>query len=146
MRIKQVPEFPCSCGADFHAGGITPVPHPLDTKSTFFHNIFHSGPVPQIMNVRIQFFHGNIRLGPVKDSPLVRTGRNTITATYAPIVIDHHNAVRFLPRCPDRAYTNAGRIFALLALNGQVHETRFRYCFGMIVMFSILEVDQASLL
>jgi hypothetical protein len=114
-RVEQVSEFPGSCGTGLHAGGVTPIPDPLDTKRTFFNNIFHSGPVPQIVNIRIQLFRGNVGLGPVKDPPLVRAGSNTITAAYAPVVIDHHDAVRFLPGRLDGAYAHAGRIFAMLA-------------------------------
>ena len=146
LRIEQVPEFPGSRGTGFHAGGVTPIPDPLDTKRAFFHNIFHSRPVPQIMDIRIQFFNWNVGLSPVKDPSFIRTGRDTITAAYAPVVIDNYDTVRFLPRRLDGTDAYTGGIFALLALNRHVHEPRFRHCFGIVVVLRILQVDQAPLL
>jgi hypothetical protein len=92
----------------------------------------------------IDLFLWNIGLCPVEHPSLIRTGGNAVPAADAPVVIDHHKPVRFLPGCMDRANLHAGRVLAVLALNGQIKKPFLRYERRIIVMLGFIEFDQAS--
>jgi hypothetical protein len=116
----------------------------LDTKSAFFHGAFHSGSVSEIVDRGIDLFFWNVWLRPVEDPPLVGTGGNAVPATDAPVVVDHDDAIRFLPGGMDRTYFHTGRLLTLLTLDGKIDESLFRNQVRMIVMFRVFEVDQVS--
>jgi hypothetical protein len=92
----------------------------------------------------IDLFFWNIGLCPVEYPSFIRTGCDAVSATDAPIVIDHHKPVRFLPGRMDRAHLNAGRVLAVLALNREIKKPFLWHLRRIIVMLGVIEFDQAS--
>jgi hypothetical protein len=96
------------------------------------------------MDRRINLLFWNVWLRPVEDSPLIGAGCDAVPATDAPVIINDDNPIRFLPGRVDRTYLHAGRLLALLTLNGEIDESFFRNQVRMIVMFRVFKIDQVS--
>jgi len=96
------------------------------------------------MDVGIDLVLGKVGFRPVKDPSLIGTGRNTVSAPDAPIIVNDNNPVRFLPGGMDRANLHAGRILALLTLDRQIDKPFFRNGFRGVVMFRVFQIDQVS--
>jgi hypothetical protein len=142
--IEKVSEFPGPRGTGFDAGRIPSLSHPLNAKGTLVHGTLHPRPVPQVMDRGVDLLSWNIGLRPVEDPSFIGAGRDAVPAPNAPVVIHHHKAVGFLPGGMDRTNFHAGRVLAVLALNGQIDKTLLGNESSVIVMFGVLEIDQAT--
>jgi hypothetical protein len=142
--IEKVSEFPGPCGTGLHTGGVHPPSDPLDTKSTLIDGTLHPGSVSEVMNRGIDLLLGKIGFCPVEDPSFVRTGCHAVSASNAPVVIDHDEPIGLLPGGMDRAYLYARRVLAVLALNRKVDKPLFRYEGSFVVMFGVFEIDQAT--
>ena len=68
----------------------------------------------------INFVGRDFRLLPIKSTSVIRAGGFAIAASDAPVVVDYHNPIFFLPSRFDRTDRNTGRVVALLALHRHV--------------------------
>jgi hypothetical protein len=93
---------------------------------------------------RVDLFLRDIWLCPVKDPTFIGAGRNTIPTTDAPVIIDYHDPIRFLPSGMNRTYLHTGRVLALLALDREIDEPLLRNGIRVIIMFRVFEIDQVS--
>jgi hypothetical protein len=144
IRIEKIPKFSCSGGTGFHTSWVSSISHPLDTEGALVHGTFHSGAVSQVVDRGIYLLSWNIWLCPVEDSPFIRARCNAVPAPDAPIIIYHHNPIRFLPGGVDRTNFDAGRLLTLLTLNGKIDESLFGNDFRVVVMVRIFKIDQVS--
>ena len=126
----MLPNFRAPAGQTSRQAGYLPGAGALDAPMAFFHHALPARPVAQIRHVRIQPLFGNFRLRPIETAGEIRTGRFAVTATDAPIVIDHRDAIRFLPGGFDRANFDAGGVPALLARNRHVKKPFSGTCAG----------------
>ena len=97
FRIIKVPENTRACRADLNTGGIHVAGYPMVAPGTFVGD----------MELRVQI------------TGAIRTGLNTVLATYAIIPVYQNNAVRCAEGCPGRADLDIGRTFAAIAQFGQ---------------------------
>jgi hypothetical protein len=92
----------------------------------------------------IDLLFWNVWLRPVEDSPLIGAGCDAVPATDAPVIINHDDTIGFLPGGVDRTYFHAGRLLALLTLNGEIDKSLFWNQVRVIVMFRVFKIDQVS--
>jgi hypothetical protein len=93
---------------------------------------------------RIYLLSWNVWLCPVEDSPFIRARCNAVPASDTPVVIHHHDPIRFLPGGVNRTNLDAGRFLTLLTLNGKVDESFFGNDFRVVVMVRIFKIEQVS--
>ncbi len=120
VRIEQVAEHPRPGRTGLDTGGQPAFPGPLDTEGAFFHFSLGSDAVAEVMLFDGNLILGHLRLAPVEPAAVVGTGGLAVAAADTPVVVDHHDAVRFPPGCPGRAGLGAGRFFAVKALGAHV--------------------------
>jgi hypothetical protein len=113
----------------------------LNTKGAFIYGALHSGAISQVVDRRVDLLFRNIRFCPVEDPSFIRACSDTVPASNTPVVIYNDDSVRFLPGCMDRTYLHAGRLLALLTLNGEIDKTLFRYNIRIIIVFGVFEID-----
>ena len=137
VRIKEVAEFSGANRTGLDTGRVPAgfVPDTLDAEGAFFNNSLVSGPVAEIMRLGIDLFRRSVRSSPVKLPGAVRAGGHAVPAADAPVIVNHHNAVRFFPCGLGRTGPYAGRIFALLALHRHVEIIFLRNLLRIIVFF-----------
>jgi len=144
IGIEKVSEFPRPRRTGFHAGWISSIPHPLDTEGALVNGTLHPWPVSKIVNGGVQFLLGNVGFCPVEDPPFIGTGGNAIPAADAPVIIDHHQPIRFFPGGVHRTDLHARRVFTVLALHGHVEKPFLRDLGRIVVMLGVFKIDQVS--
>ncbi len=144
LGSRRFPNFLVPVGQASTQAGYRPLSHPLDTKGTLIHGALHPRPVSKVVDRGIDLLFRDVGFCPVEDPSFIRTGCNAVPAADAPVVIHHHKPIRFLPGGMDRTYLHTGRVLTVLALDRQIDEPFLRNLGRIIVMFGVLEIDQAS--
>src|SRR5512143_537170 len=141
VRVEQITELPRTNRTGFHASRVSAVSRPLDAEGALLHDSLITRPVAQVVRLRIDLLRLSVRLRPVKMASTVGTGGHAVPAADAPVIIDDDDAVRLLPGGLRRAGANAGRIFALLTLNGHIKVIGFGNQGRIVILVRLLEVD-----
>jgi len=144
VRIEEVAKFSGPGGACLHTGRISSLPYPLNTEGALIDSTFHPGSVPEVMDGGIDLLFWNVWIGPIEDSPLVGTGGDAVSASDAPVIINDHDPIGFLPCGVDRADLDAGGVLTLLALHRKIKEPRLRNKVRIVEMFGVFKVNQVS--
>src|SRR5690606_24915577 len=101
-------------------------------------------PVPEVVLVRLALLRGHVGLGPVEAPGPVRACGDAVAAADAPVVVDHDDPVRLLPRGADRADLDARRVGALEALGAEI-EVPFGRDLVLERGVRVVQVDLAGL-
>jgi hypothetical protein len=147
LRVEQVPELAGPDGADLDACRVHPLrlPCTLHAVGAFFDHPDGPGTIPQVMRVGVHLPGRQAGLLPVEMPRSVRARRHAIPAPDAPVVIDDHDAVVFLPGRLDRAHLGARRVFALVALDGHVEMPFLGNFRRIVVVLGVLQVNPSLL-
>ncbi len=94
----------------------------MQAEVALLHGALGPDAVRQVALTRVDFVGRNLRLFPIESSSKVRTSRFSVTTANAPVVVNNHNAIIFLPCGFNRTCGNAGRVLTLLALHGHVEQ------------------------
>ena len=141
---RRFPNFLVPVGQASTQAGYLPISDPLDAKGTLINGAFHPRPISKVVDGGIDLFFWNIGFCPVEYPSFIRTGCDAVPAADAPVVIDHHESIGFLPGRMDRAYLYAGRVLAVLALNREIKKPFLWDLRRIIVMLGVIEFDEAS--
>lgn len=120
FRVEQIAENAGTGRANFEACGECSLAGAVQAEGAFFHHPLRADPVAEIALFRIDLFFGDLGFGPIEAPGVVGAGGFTIAAANAPVVVDYHDAVLFLPGGFDRADVDTGWVVALLALDRHV--------------------------
>src|SRR3954470_22554486 len=97
LRIENIAEFSSASRANLQARRILAVPGPLNAKVALLHDAAAAGAITEVSHPGIETILGDGWLGEIETPRPIGTGGFAISAPYAPIVINHRNAVRLLP-------------------------------------------------
>src|SRR5664280_1966869 len=93
------------------------------------------------MSLGIYFICRDMRFSPVKVSGSVRTGCHTISAAYAPVIINNYNSIRLLPGGFYRTNLSTLGIPALLTLYRNIKISFFSNKIRIIMNIRMCEVN-----
>ena len=139
LWIQKIAKDPCSGGASLLASRHSLLPHTMKTERTLFHDPFGPWPITEVMGFGVDLLNGNLRFIPIKFARPIRTCRLAITTSDAPIVVNDHDAIGFLPGGFYRTSLYARRVVALLALDGKIRVIGFGY-FSLVLMVAMFQV------
>src|SRR5512143_3637728 len=111
VRIEQITELPCTNWTGFHASRVSAVSRPLDAEGALLHDSLVARPVAKIVRLRIDLLRLSVWLRPVEMAGTIGAGGH------------------------------AGRILALLTLNGHIKILGFGNKVRIVILFRLLEVD-----
>ncbi len=143
VRIEDIAELAAAGRARLEARGHPPFSRPLQAERALLHDAAAAGPVGEIRHVRVDFARRDPGIGPIEPPRPVGTCRLTVPASDAPVIVDDGDAIGFLPSRFDGTHFRAGRIRALVTLNGHVEVTglgRFR----VVVLIASFQIKGAD--
>ena len=138
----MLPNLRAPAGQTSRHAGYRPWPRALDAEVAFLHHALAARTIAEIGHLRVEPLLRNLRLRQVESPRPIRTGGFAIAAADAPVVINHRDAVRFLPGGVDGTDLHARRVLALLALHRHVEETLLRHLLRIVIVLGLLDVER----
>jgi len=142
LRIEDVAELPGSRRAHFQARRISARPGALNTEMAFFRDPDLARTVAKICHIQVEAVLRHRRFGEVEMARSVWTRRHAIAASDAPVIVDHGDPIGLLPCRMHRAYLDAGRVLALLALHRHIEEPLLRDFFRIVVVIRLFDIER----
>src|SRR5579862_221724 len=139
--VEQVAEFAGADWTDFDAFGVFALARALDAERAFFDDAFFARAVAEVFGFGVHLVGGNAGVGPIEVARAVGAGGHAAAAADAPIVVDDHDAVFFLPRRADGTDFAAGWIGTVLTGDGEIEFAGLRHGFGVVVGVGVMKID-----